>query len=168
MYPSWIGASEYENKGATNSIATEAQRHSYRTGRHGEDSWVGVTGKGPLTAKKEARSGRPWGTVASVFLRSKAKVSEWWIFGVERLLRAANGSASRAAVDGISTKGEAKKRRPTQHPHPETHGDAAPIQDTSRPPAGKVSASCGGRVERIPITIPRVLWESSGTVYTGW
>jgi len=84
-------------------MATEARRV-------GEDSRVGTTGKGPVAAKKEVRSGRPWGTVASVFLRSKAKVSEWRILGVEWLLGAANGNASGAVADRISTTGEAKNK----------------------------------------------------------
>ena|ERR1700687_345206 len=44
--------------------------------------------------------GRPWGRVARVFLRSKVKVSEWRIFGVERLLGAANGDEPKRGIRG--------------------------------------------------------------------
>src|SRR5229473_8464627 len=42
--------------------------------------------------------GRPWGRVARVFLRSKAKVSEWSNLGGERLLGAANGDEPKRRI----------------------------------------------------------------------
>ena len=47
--------------------------------------------------------GRPWGRVARVFLRSKAKVSEWSNFGGERLLGAANGDEPKRRIHGIKS-----------------------------------------------------------------
>ena len=42
--------------------------------------------------------GQPWGRVARVKLRGKVKSSEWWIFGVEWLLGAANGDRPKTRI----------------------------------------------------------------------
>ena len=46
----------------------------------------------------EPGRGRPWGRVARVKLRGKVKSSEWRIFGVERLLGAANGNRPKRRI----------------------------------------------------------------------
>jgi len=65
-----------------------------------------VTGsRGALRRVDEERAcdfgrglGRPWGRVARVKLRGKVKSSEWWIFGVEWLLGAANGDRPKTRI----------------------------------------------------------------------
>src|ERR1700687_426957 len=56
---------------------------------------MGGGGMGCLDGDGASRLGpgreRPWGRVARGFIGSKVKSSEWWKFGVEWLLGAANG-----------------------------------------------------------------------------
>src|SRR5712692_5113794 len=63
-------------------------------------------------------SGRPWGRVARVSVRSKVKRREWSNFGREQLLGAANSGGGGSREEFTTERGEERKSPPLHNPTP--------------------------------------------------